>query len=66
MSLEGGISTEILAGLRGIHRHEFERRGTWTDVLARAAHDAHEATGLRVRVARRESSGGSEELTAAP
>jgi hypothetical protein len=69
MALEGGITTAILAGLRGFHRHEFERRGTWADVLARAAldaHDAHEATGLRVRAPHRESSGGSEELTAAP
>jgi hypothetical protein len=69
MALEGGITTAILAGLRGFHRHEFERRGTWADVLARAAldaHDAHEATGLRVRAPHRESSGGSEELAAAP
>ena len=29
------ITTAILAGLRGFHRGEFERRGTWADVLAR-------------------------------
>ena len=40
LALEGGLTTAILAGLRGFHRGEFERRGTWADVLARTAHDA--------------------------
>jgi hypothetical protein len=66
VALEGGLTTAILAGLRGFHRHEFERRGTWADVMARAAHDAHESTGLRIRPVGRESSSGSEELTAGP
>ena len=65
VALEGGLTTAILAGLRGFHRHEFERRGTWADVMARAANDAHESTGLRTRAADREASGGSEELAAA-
>jgi hypothetical protein len=60
VALEGGLTTAILAGLRGFHRHEFERRGTWADVMARTAHDAHEATGLRIRATERESSGSSE------
>lgn len=47
LALEGGLTTAILAGLRGYHRGEFERRGTWADVLARAAHDAADSTGLR-------------------
>ena len=42
LALEGGLTTAILAGLRGFHRGEFERRGTWADVLARTAHDAGE------------------------
>ena len=37
LALEGGLTTAILAGLRGFHRGEFERRGTWEEVLARAA-----------------------------
>ena len=64
VALEGSLTTAILAGLRGFHRHEFERRGTWADVMARAADDAHESTGLRIRSVERESSGGSEELAA--
>ena len=43
LALEGGLTTAILAGLRGFHRGEFERRGTWADVLARTAHDAGES-----------------------
>ncbi|HEU4722077.1 MAG TPA: hypothetical protein VFS59_12000 [Gemmatimonadaceae bacterium] len=35
LALEGGLTTAILAGLRGFHRGEFERRGTWAEVLAR-------------------------------
>jgi hypothetical protein len=35
LALEGGLTTAILAGLRGFHRVEFERRGPWTDTLAR-------------------------------
>ena len=38
--LEGAITTAILAGLRGYHRGEFERRGTWADALARTASDS--------------------------
>lgn len=64
VALEGGLTTAILAGLRGFHRHEFERRGTWADVMARAAQDAGESTGLRARSADRESSDGPEELSA--
>ena len=37
VALEGGLTTAILAGLRGFHRGEFERRGTWAEVLARTA-----------------------------
>ncbi len=44
LALEGGLTTAILAGLRGFHRGEFERRGTWADVMARTAHDAGELT----------------------
>jgi hypothetical protein len=42
VSLEGGLTTAILAGLRGFHRGEFERRGAWTEALARAASEASE------------------------
>jgi len=38
--LEGALTTAILAGLRGYHRGEFERRGTWADALARTALDS--------------------------
>jgi hypothetical protein len=47
VALEGGLTTAILAGLRGYHRGEFERRGTWADVLAQAAHDAGEGPVFR-------------------
>jgi hypothetical protein len=47
MALEGGLTTAILAGLRGFHRGEFERRGTWADVLAQSVSDADDATGFR-------------------
>jgi hypothetical protein len=43
IALEGGLTTAILAGLRGFHRGEFERRGTWDEVLARTASEAGEA-----------------------
>lgn len=66
VALEGSLTTAILAGLRGFHRHEFERRGTWADVMARAAHDAHESPELRIRISDREPPSGSEELTAGP
>lgn len=46
LALEGGLTTAILAGLRGFHRGEFERRGTWADVLARSVSDADDSTGL--------------------
>jgi hypothetical protein len=42
VALEGGLTTAILAGLRGFHRGEFERRGTWEEVLARTSSDAGE------------------------
>ena len=38
-SLEGGLTTAILAGLRGFHRGEFERRGPWNETLARVANE---------------------------
>ena len=40
LTLEGALTTAILAGLRGYHRGEFERRGTWADALARTARDS--------------------------
>lgn len=40
LALEGGLTTAILAGLRGYHRGEFERRGGWADALARTASDS--------------------------
>jgi hypothetical protein len=40
LTLEGALTTAILAGLRGYHRGEFERRGTWDDALARTARDS--------------------------
>src|SRR6478609_5254041 len=40
LTLEGALTTAILAGLRGYHRGEFERRGTWADALARTACDS--------------------------
>jgi len=40
LALEGALTTAILAGLRGYHRGEFERRGTWADALARTALDS--------------------------
>jgi len=40
LALEGALTTAILAGLRGYHRGEFERRGTWADALARTANDS--------------------------
>lgn len=47
MALEGGLTTAILAGLRGFHRGEFERRGTWADVLARSVSDADDSSGFQ-------------------
>ena len=40
VALEGGLTTAILAGLRGFHRGEFERRGTWEEVMARTASES--------------------------
>lgn len=37
VALEGGLTTAILAGLRGYHRGEFERRGSWHEALARVS-----------------------------
>jgi hypothetical protein len=42
VSLEGGLTTAILAGLRGFHRGEFERRGAWPETLARVVSEAGE------------------------
>jgi hypothetical protein len=42
VSLEGGLTTAILAGLRGFHRGEFERRGAWPETLARVVSEASE------------------------
>jgi hypothetical protein len=42
VSLEGGLTTAILAGLRGFHRGEFERRGAWSETIARVAIEASE------------------------
>ena len=42
LALEGGVTTAILAGLRGFHRGELERRGPWTDTLARVVTEATE------------------------
>jgi hypothetical protein len=42
LMLEGGLTTAILAGLRGFHRGELERRGPWTDTLARVVNEASE------------------------
>ena len=50
VALEGGLTTAILAGLRGFHRGEFERRGTWDEVLARTTSDAGEAADPDARV----------------
>ena len=63
VALEGGITTAILAGLRGFHRGEFERRGTWADVLARTADDVEDATPSH-RVMGRATSSGMEEQPA--
>jgi hypothetical protein len=45
--LEGGLTTAILAGLRGFHRGEFERRGSWPETLARAVSEASELSPRR-------------------
>ena len=42
IALEGGLTTAILAGLRGYHRGEFERRGPWHETVARVASEASE------------------------
>lgn len=64
LALEGGLTTAILAGLRGFHRGEFERRGTWADVLARSVSDGDDSTGFRAGVTTdRGSSGGSSEAS---
>jgi hypothetical protein len=42
VSLEGGLTTAILAGLRGFHRGEFERRGAWSETIARVVSEASE------------------------
>jgi hypothetical protein len=50
VALEGGLNTAILAGLRGFHRGEFERRGTWDEVLARTTSDAGESNASRLEL----------------
>jgi hypothetical protein len=47
VSLQGGLTTAILAGLRGYHRGEFERRGPWHETLARVVSEATEMRGGR-------------------
>ena len=47
--LEGGLTTAILAGLRGFHRGEFERRGPWHETLARVVSEASEMEAGRER-----------------
>ena len=49
--------------MRGFHRGEFERRGTWADVLARTADEVGDATPSR-RVMGRATSSGMEEQPA--
>jgi hypothetical protein len=39
---EGALTTAILAGLRGFHRSEFERRGAWIETLARVVSETSE------------------------
>ena len=64
MALEGGLTTAILAGLRGFHRGEFERRGTWDEVLARTTSDAGEP-GCAGRVSARRPSASARRATSA-
>lgn len=54
--LEGGLTTAILAGLRGFHRGELERRGPWTDTLARVASEASALSSGAVEPPRPQSS----------
>jgi hypothetical protein len=56
-SLEGGLTTAILAGLRGFHRGEFERRGSWPEAMARAATEAKELAPRRTQPVRRHQDG---------
>jgi hypothetical protein len=60
LTLEGALTTAILAGLRGYHRGEFERRGTWADVLARTALDSTDLG--TARAVPRESAGDQTKL----
>jgi hypothetical protein len=53
VSLEGGLTTAILAGLRGFHRGEFERRGAWPETLARVVREASEMGPRRGEVSER-------------
>ena len=55
LALEGALTTAILAGLRGYHRGEFERRGTWADALARTANDSRRSRDRRRRPETRQS-----------
>ena len=45
IALEGGLTTAILAGLRGFHRGEFERRAPWPETLARMVDESSELSG---------------------
>jgi hypothetical protein len=57
VSLEGGLTTAILAGLRGFHRGEFERRGSWPETIARAVTEAGELGPRRTQPIRRPPEG---------
>jgi len=55
VAIEGGLTTAILAGLRGYHRGEFERRGAWPETLARAVSEASELSPRRPDTQERQS-----------
>ena len=59
VTLEGSMTTAILAGLRGFHRGEFERRGTWPEALARTVSEASELAPREDERSSRRSSGSS-------
>jgi hypothetical protein len=54
LALEGGLTTAILAGLRGFHRGEFERRGTWAEALSRTASESADMAQGAAPLARQE------------
>jgi hypothetical protein len=59
LTLEGGLTTAILAGLRGFHRGEFERRGAWPEAMARVMSEASELALRHSGPSRQHSSGPS-------